>query len=495
MTTRSIAASVLALSVVCGSALAIGPLEWAPTPLTGPAALGVEGAIMGKVVADPVDPNTVWALTAGVPDPTGSTSPAPANGVWKSVDLGETWTQMNDGVLLPAYSALDIAISPADPQVIYVATVEQGVFKSTDGGINWLAVNDGLVSDSRSFPNIDWGVVAVGVDPVDPDLAYCSVAEITADVDSLDVSFNHPGFFRTTDGGASWTSSNNGLPGRSGTSWGLPVNIVQVPGRPGTLILGMANVSAKIAVILPVKASTQASTYYSTDSGLSFKPLSNGLPVIDGDRVFLGASVSVSATYVVPILSLPEVGLYLTHFGAKATADLADTSLKLKSRGVYGFHLPTSNAWRNLSGGLPEANNEYSENSVNLGVVGAAPMDFDLLVAGVFLADSEGEPSENSDMWATLSGWSWLRPWDSGLGTSPAGYTSPVPLFTTWNADQSVVFSSVSFAEAADNADDGVWRLPPTLNMPAKFDAQAKASASTWRNSLFERMPFPLNLF
>src|SRR5205823_4715452 len=66
-------------------------------------------------------------------------------GVWKSGDGGATWTQMAHPETSSGASglsicdqcnyALDVAVYPTDPRVVYVLTVE--VYKSTDGGSSW----------------------------------------------------------------------------------------------------------------------------------------------------------------------------------------------------------------------------------------------------------------------------------------------------------------------------------------------------------------------
>jgi len=63
-------------------------------------------------------------------------------GIWKSTNMGTTWTPIFD--TYPVSSIGDIAIAPSDPDIIYVGSGESnnrqsttrgdGVYKSTDGG-------------------------------------------------------------------------------------------------------------------------------------------------------------------------------------------------------------------------------------------------------------------------------------------------------------------------------------------------------------------------
>ncbi len=118
-------------------------------------------------------------------------------GVWKTDDYGRTWHPIFDHE--PTGSIGDLAVSPSDPDVIYVGTGEgmaarpdlsvgDGIFKSTDGGRTWRHVG---LSDVEQ-------VGRVIVDPTNPDRVFVA-------------GMGHPygpseerGIFRSTDGGRTW---------------------------------------------------------------------------------------------------------------------------------------------------------------------------------------------------------------------------------------------------------------------------------------------------
>lgn len=117
-------------------------------------------------------------------------------GVWKTDDYGRTWRPIFDSA--PTGSIGDIAVSPSNPDVIYVGTGEglhrpdlgvgDGIFKSTDGGRSWKHVGLGDVQQ----------VGRLVVHPTDPDIVFVA-------------GLGHPygpnterGIFRTTNGGATW---------------------------------------------------------------------------------------------------------------------------------------------------------------------------------------------------------------------------------------------------------------------------------------------------
>lgn len=68
---------------------------------------------------------------------------APAGGLWKSTDAGQTFTIIND--TLPVLGCSDLAIDPTNTDVMYLATGDRdgndtysiGLLKSFDGGITW----------------------------------------------------------------------------------------------------------------------------------------------------------------------------------------------------------------------------------------------------------------------------------------------------------------------------------------------------------------------
>jgi photosystem II stability/assembly factor-like uncharacterized protein len=80
----------------------------------------------------------VWAITVHPIDP--QTAYLACNaGVYKTSDMGTTWTQQG----VPNLFYRDVAIDPANPQHVFAASFA-GVFASTDGGITWGNMSDGI---------------------------------------------------------------------------------------------------------------------------------------------------------------------------------------------------------------------------------------------------------------------------------------------------------------------------------------------------------------
>jgi len=101
--------------------------------------------------------------------------------VYSSTNSGGIWNELNG----MQHNTAAIAISPDDPQLIYVGT-DFDIEKSSDGGANWQEVNDGLA-----------GLVprAVAVSPDDPDTVYVKT---------------HQGIFASYSGGNDWFALNHG---------------------------------------------------------------------------------------------------------------------------------------------------------------------------------------------------------------------------------------------------------------------------------------------
>lgn len=117
-------------------------------------------------------------------------------GVWKTTDYGRTWNPIFDDQ--PTGSIGDVAVSPSNPNVIYVASGEglqrpdlsvgDGMYKSTDAGKTWTHLG---LSDAQQIGGL-------AIDPVNENRVFAAV-------------LGHPygpnterGVYRTLDGGKTW---------------------------------------------------------------------------------------------------------------------------------------------------------------------------------------------------------------------------------------------------------------------------------------------------
>jgi photosystem II stability/assembly factor-like uncharacterized protein len=225
-------------------------------------------------------------------------------GVWKTDDYGRTWQPIFDDA--PTGSVGDIAVSPSQPDVIYVGTGEglhrpdlsvgDGVFKSTDGGKSWKHVG---------LPDVQQ-IGRIIVHPQNPDIVYAA-------------GLGHPygpneerGIFRSMDGGRSWEkvlyiNQNTGA-----------IQVEFDPRNPDILYADMwehregpwENASF---------TGTNSGLYKSVDKGKTWRKLSKGLPGGQQGlgRIGIGIAPSNSLRLYATVDAREGAGLYRSDDGGE----------------------------------------------------------------------------------------------------------------------------------------------------------------------------------
>ncbi len=176
-------------------------------------------AAIGAVAVAPSDSKVVWVGTGEANDRNSSSW---GNGVFRSTDGGDTWT--NTG-LKSSRTIARIVVHPSDPKVAWVAAMgdlwnlggERGLYKTADGGATWKRV---LGAQAPYDNRVGCGDVAL--DPSDPNVLYAalyarqrtpwSFVSGTAMTDGKDLG----GIFKSADGGETWKKLDKGLPGSTG---------------------------------------------------------------------------------------------------------------------------------------------------------------------------------------------------------------------------------------------------------------------------------------
>jgi len=188
---------------------------------------------VGDVAVAPSDPKILWV---GTGERNSLRSNSWGDGVYRSTDGGATWKHMG---LTETREIGRIVIDPNDPETVYVAALghlwgpnpERGIYKTTDGGENWKRVL--FVDDTTGF-------VDLKMDPSDPNtLIAAAWHRLRWDGGKMEGAGAGSGIWKTTDGGATWTrltdaAKDNGLPpnriGRVGLAYSPsdPTNVYAV---------------------------------------------------------------------------------------------------------------------------------------------------------------------------------------------------------------------------------------------------------------------------
>lgn len=196
---------------------------------------------------------------------------AATGGVWKTVNHGTTWAPIFENQ--PTSSIGDVTLAPSNPNIVWVGTGEpqnrqsspwgNGVYKSTDAGRTWEHMG---LTDTHHIPRM-------AIHPRNPDIVY------VAAVGHLWGANPERGVFKTSDGGKTWehvlfVNENTGA-----------IDLVMDPGDPQTLFAAMYQ--RRRTAFGFNGGGPGSGIYRTTDGGVSWKELTNGLPTVDKGRIGL----------------------------------------------------------------------------------------------------------------------------------------------------------------------------------------------------------------
>ena len=160
---------------------------------------------IGDVAVNPTDPNVIWV---GTGEANNRQSSSWGDGIYKSTDGGRTWQHMG---LRESHHIGRIIVNPQDTDIVYVAALghlwganpQRGVFMTVDGGQNWqhvLSLNE------------DTGAVDLAMDPANPKVLYSAAYQRRRSAWGFNGGGLHGGIYKSVDGGRTWRKLSDGLP-------------------------------------------------------------------------------------------------------------------------------------------------------------------------------------------------------------------------------------------------------------------------------------------
>ena len=191
-------------------------------------------------------------------------------GLWEHPDR-PTWEPGLCGLALHT-----VVTHPERPNRIIVAISTAGVYRSDDGGDTWVARNQGIEARHlpEPLPGIGQCVHKLAVDAVNPDVLWAQ---------------NHWGIYRTEDAGDHWEYVGHaGEPDGVSSDFGFP--IVSHPEEPDT-----AYVLPLESDVYPCTPEGRCRVYRTTDGGLSWEAMSDGLPSTNAHLTVVHDAFSVGS--------------------------------------------------------------------------------------------------------------------------------------------------------------------------------------------------------
>jgi uncharacterized protein (TIGR03437 family) len=226
--------------------------------------------------------------------------------IWQTRDGAGQWLPISPDLTAGNDATIKaIAVASSDPNIVYAGTSDGKVQMTNNAldGVNasWIDRTAGLALRT---------LTSITVDPVDSATAYVTYSGF---LDSTVKPSQH--VFKTTDAGAKWTDISGNLPD-------LPVNSLAVdPDLPDTLYIG-----------------TDAGVLVTTNGGVSWSTLGNGLPLVVVEAVVLHRQARIlrAATHGRGVW---DILIPLSSTSASSNPTIQSLSPNSADAGATGFSL------------------------------------------------------------------------------------------------------------------------------------------------------------
>jgi photosystem II stability/assembly factor-like uncharacterized protein len=159
---------------------------------------------IGAITIDPTNPKTIWV---GTGEAWTRNSVSVGDGIYKSTDGGETWSNMG---LPESERIVRILVHPKNGNVVYACvpgklwsdSADRGVYKTTDGGKSWSQILKG--------GNLSTGCSGLTMDPTNPDVLFAGLWDFRRKGWTFRSGGDGPeapsgsAMLRSADGGKTW---------------------------------------------------------------------------------------------------------------------------------------------------------------------------------------------------------------------------------------------------------------------------------------------------
>ncbi|MBT8327312.1 MAG: glycosyl hydrolase, partial [Bacteroidia bacterium] len=165
-----------------------------------------ESEHISKIVVHPTNPDIVWVACQGPLWNKGG-----ERGVYKTSNGGKDWKKvLGDSEWI---GATDLLIDPRNPMILYAATWQRhrtvasyigggpqtAIYKSLDGGDTWTELKTGLPSGNK-------GKIGLAISPQNPDVLYAAI----------ELNLKKGAVYRSENQGANWIKMSDQISGGTG---------------------------------------------------------------------------------------------------------------------------------------------------------------------------------------------------------------------------------------------------------------------------------------
>lgn len=219
---------------------------------------------IGSIAVAESNPNIIYVGTGsdGV-----RSNVSTGHGIYRTLDGGKSWSYLG---LYAIGQVGAVRIHPTNPDIAWVAAYgdifkpnpDRGIYKTTDGGKSW---------KKTLYMNDSTGAMDVELQPGNPNVVYAWMNRIERKPWTIISGSRAGGFYKSTDGGETWTAGSKGLPtgligkGNLGVTAANPQRIYAlVEALPGAGLYRSDDAGATWALMNTNPGLTQRPFYYTT---------------------------------------------------------------------------------------------------------------------------------------------------------------------------------------------------------------------------------------